>query len=177
MQGEGCNGSARDRAAIQRIGEKFRAADGGDEGQHVAAGDLRILVPGRFRQGLANGAQHVLLDGPFAAEARPRIARGHGLRGGCVADVHRMDRAGHIHDRGAEQRGETIGIHRRGHRHQQQVIAQFPQLCHHRENKVGFQVALVHLIDDHRAHALQIWVAQQAAQQHAGGHKLNTCIG
>ena len=60
-----------------------------------------------------------------------------------------------------------------GHGGEKEVVAKNRHLHTHRQRQIRIQLTLVHLIQNHRVHAVQLRVLQQAVQQHAGGDKLH----
>ena len=171
-QGEVLVGSfvgARQRADVHRgrqgarcpeaIDHPAHVGDPGDERQHVALGAL-----GDDR---ADRAGHE----PVEPVARPgdEVAHLDGVGAALGADHRR--RGGRA---GAEQRGEAVRVERGRHGEHPEVGPQpTPDVEQQRQGQIGHEVALVHLVEDHEAGALQARVGLDAADEDALGHDLD----
>ena len=81
-----------------------------------------------------------------------------------VADLHREHAAGAFDHVRVHQAGQTRAIRGCRHRNQPQLRAQHAlEIEAQRERQVGFQGALVHLVEDHGGDAVQPWIGLQAA--------------
>ena len=91
-----------------------------------------------------------------------------------VADLHREHAAGAFdHDR-VQQAGQTRAIRSRRHGDQPQLRPQHAlEIAAQRECQVGFQRALVHLVENHGGDAVQSLIGQQATDQQAFGDDLD----
>ena len=87
-----------------------------------------------------------------------------------VADVHRVQRSGHVHDRASAEKCRDGGrFERGGHHHDPQVVARAPGLPRQRDREIGVHAALVKLVEDDRAEAGEERIGLQARGQHAFG--------
>ena len=129
-------------------------AHAGEEGEDVAR------VGG---EGGAEGAGHGLRQ----------IARVHDVAGGML-DRHGEHAARALDQGGVQQRGEDGGIERRGHGEETELGAeQALQVEAEGEGEVGFEAALVHLVQQDGGDALERGIGDEAADQQAVGHHLD----
>lgn len=139
----------------------------GDEDEHRTAGAAGGLGrdAGQVRGELAR--QVPAVGGEDAAGRRR------------VDDLEVEERAGHVDDPRvrAEQPGPGRRVEGGRHDDQRQVGAQLGDVAGHGEGQVGVQVPLVHLVEDDRADAGQVGVAQQAVDEDAGRHELDARAG
>ena len=73
----------------------------------------------------------------------------------------------------ADHRRDAIGVERRRHRDENEVVAQLAHFAEKPDQQVGLQSALVDLVDDDRVDAVQRRIVEKAAQQHARRDELD----
>ncbi len=106
----------------------------------------------------------------------PRRQPWRGARRGAPLRPDRVERTGDRDDGGAlaEERRDPVRLDRGRHRDEREVLAQRRAgLDEHGEEEVGVDLALVHLVEDDGAHARQLRVALETAQERAGGDELD----
>ena len=154
----------RDRLHLGHAGQE-------DEGVHGRVGVERLGVGarGRGRDVVEEGPVHAALGGEaVAAEGGVLLAQRvqHG-RGGDHGQGRLLPHAA------GPAGGQGRRVHGGGHGHERELGTQLPQVSEEGEEHVRVQVPLVDLVQDHRAHAVEPGVGQEAAQQQARGHELD----
>ena len=121
----------------QRTADPVDLAGAGDEDQDVAL-PLGERAP--------DGGGHV---GQERRGDTPVVHRQHPGRRARPAGRHRVQRPGHVDDRGTPEQGrEPLRLHRGRHRDQREVLTQRPaHVEQQREQQVGVQGPLVHLVE------------------------------
>ena len=120
------------------------AADGGGAGQKAQQVAVRALAAVHLAQAPPDRGREVVLDAGVGGDRR-------------VLDVHGMHAAVAAHDRRARQeRGDRLGGQGRRHHDDAQVGAGVAlHLGEQGQRQVGVQRALVELVEDHAAHAVE----------------------
>ena len=150
----------------------LRADEGAEAGDGLVdlagARDEHERIAALLGAGAGGGAGEVVevLAG-HAPLVEPRAGRR------CEVRAQLVQSARHLDHRGAVQQGGDGGrVEGRGHGPHQQVLPQLAGLGEHAQQQVRVQRALVHLVEQHRAHPRQGRIGEQAPQQHPGGEHL-----
>ena len=128
-------------------------------------------------QRAGRGVRDVLEEGPGDAagveagqvERRPSYVE-RVQRGGAVDEGRRTQRRGR-----GEEVGETRCVQCRRHRDDGEIVTQSTYVGEQAERDVGFDGALVHLVEDDGADARQFGVGEQAPIEQTGRDELDEC--
>ena len=162
--------------AVQHVDVDGLAVEGGAQ---LGLGAADLARPGQEHQHVALGlaaqdAADRAHDGRLEVLAGPSRLPAHVDRVGAALAGH--DRRGLV--LAAEQRGDAVAVERRRHHEEAQVGTQVTASVERQgQPEIGLQAALVELVEDDQADAVERGVALQPPGEDALGHHLDAGVG